>query len=478
MLVHGPSIRASGCVGLGVLAVIGCSGDAAPSSSPLGQSSAALAPSQEAQAWLADLRGRFVLTPPALPVAPTRLPSLSPQPRALLESSKVEGFEHLDGHLVAKLPAQVFRGITRPARVRLPERADGAFELTDEASGMRLSVTRVGAHAATVEEAEGWAVYRGGAGEGDVLHRVHAEGTEDYVHFAHKPAKEELRYRVDVSAVAGLRLVSKVLEFVNAKGDPRLRMKAPLAVDEKGQRHGLTIAVEGCAFSRDPASPWGKLVTAPGASQCEVVVSWEGSSYPLLVDPSWTASGSMTQFRNGHTSSTLPDGRVLVVGGVSSPQTSEVWDQGTFAVSGNTTQQRHDHTANTLPDGRILVVGGGFSSQTSEVWSNGVFAASVAPMNARQHHTASSLPDERVLIVGGDTKTSEARGPRAGGSPSWSASASLSPGADAGAEVRRYLPAFILRGIPQGAVLGRLFAVPPPEVTRYPAFFAQVARGA
>jgi hypothetical protein len=52
----------------------------------------------------------------------------------------------------------------------------------------------------------------------DVLHRVHPEGTEDYVVFEERPATEEIVYDVDVAHVAGLRLVSDTVEFLDKGG--------------------------------------------------------------------------------------------------------------------------------------------------------------------------------------------------------------------------------------------------------------------
>jgi len=79
-----------------------------------------------------------------------------------------------------------------------------------------------------------------------LIHRPKHVGTEDYIVFNRKPDAEQLVYHVDVSAVAGLRLVANVLEFLDADGAPRLRMSPPFVVDNKGVEHeAIThIAVE------------------------------------------------------------------------------------------------------------------------------------------------------------------------------------------------------------------------------------------
>ena len=43
----------------------------------------------------------------------------------------------------------------------------------------------------------------------------------------------------------------------------------------------------------------------------------EGLSYPVMIDPSWTTTGSMSTERSHHTATLLPNGKVLVTGGSS-----------------------------------------------------------------------------------------------------------------------------------------------------------------
>lgn len=402
----------------GLVVAAGCIGSPEAGSPPAAPTARE---SMAAKAWLAGLRERFVLpTPEPAPASGTaaaagsELDREDEQGSALLRPSLVERFDRSEGWLLPRLPEHVLRGVVRPATVRLPARVSGAFEVRDDKSGMRLSVTRQGATEAEAEEAAGWAVYRGGVRGGDVLHLVHAEGTEDFVHFASKPERDELRYWVDVSAVAGLRLVSNVLEFLDAGGDPRLRMTAPLLLDAAGEKHALRIVVDGCAYDESPAPPWGRPVVVPGATRCAVVVRWPlGVLYPLVVDPEFTSTGSLVAGRMRHTASALKDGRVLVVGGLGVNSTgcqagckmAEVWQNGSFAAAGELFDGRASHTASVLSDGRVLIVGGIYPSgsvkNTAEIWQNGVFSAAGFLASGRFGHTASVLAPDRVLVVGG-----------------------------------------------------------------------------
>jgi hypothetical protein len=145
----------------------------------------------------------------------------------------------------------------------------------------------------------------------------------------------------------------------------------------------------------------------------------------------FSAAGTMTALRKGGLSATtLPDGRVLVIGAIECSYfvktlprcqeadrgSSEIWDPTTNAFSRGPKVHidRDWHTATLLPDGRVLVVGGtGLASDTpesAEVWdpTSGGFAEVDEPLEYRaDSHTATLMPDGRVLIVGGETMSLE-----------------------------------------------------------------------
>ena len=197
------------------------------------------------------------------------------------------------------------RGVVRTAKVELPRAATGSVRVEDDTSQLSVRFTLRDATDAPLAVADGMALYSRAFSGADVVHRVHAEGTEDFVVFEERPAREELVYEVDVSSVAGLRLVENTLEFLDDAGSPRLRVAPPYVVDAVGERHTAKLAVEGCAYDTSPPAPWGRPVTSPGAACCTVRVAWDGASYPALVDPAWTATGSMAQIRYEHAACTL-----------------------------------------------------------------------------------------------------------------------------------------------------------------------------
>src|SRR5262249_8738968 len=159
---------------------------------------------------------------------------------------------------------------------------------------------------------------------------------EDAIVFPAKPPREATRYAIDVSEVVGLRLVSNVLEFLDAQGAPRLRVRAPFVIDAKGTKRAATLSLHGCMVDTDPRGPWERPLTAPGATSCDVEVSWEGLGvlYPATVDPAWTLTASLVEYRWYPQAAVLPSKRVLIVGGNFSGSTTEIYDPktGTCAV--------------------------------------------------------------------------------------------------------------------------------------------------
>lgn len=164
---------------------------------------------------------------------------------------------------------------------------------------------------------------------------------------------------------------------------------------------------------------------------------------PEIYDPATgtfsATSGNTIMPHAMHTATLLQDGRVLIAGGITAPETgsaspapdgessgvttaaAELFDPatGSFGATGSMTTPRIWATATLLADGRILLVGGLASANlsaspdlgaaadatpmTAELYdpASGTFSATGAPATGRIWHTANLLADGHVLIAGG-----------------------------------------------------------------------------
>jgi N-acetylneuraminic acid mutarotase len=138
-----------------------------------------------------------------------------------------------------------------------------------------------------------------------------------------------------------------------------------------------------------------------------------------IVANSWSPAASLLNARVAHTATLLPNGKVLVAGGVvadgqsSFPATAsaEVYDPAadTWSQAANLLTARQFHTATLLPNGKVLVAGGMSPPTYSMPMTNAEIYDPVAntwtaaaPMtSARIYHTATLLSNGKVLIVGG-----------------------------------------------------------------------------
>jgi len=128
-------------------------------------------------------------------------------------------------------------------------------------------------------------------------------------------------------------------------------------------------------------------------------------------DGSVTALPSMYFERLYHTATALNDGRLLVVGGISTgaAATSQIYDPSSGWLRIQILHEpRGRHTATLLPDGSVLVAGGcnadtDTATATTESLNPGVPYWNVGPSmsTARCGHTATLLSNGKILVTGG-----------------------------------------------------------------------------
>jgi N-acetylneuraminic acid mutarotase len=130
-----------------------------------------------------------------------------------------------------------------------------------------------------------------------------------------------------------------------------------------------------------------------------------GTSVPTLA-----LAQSLATKRNGHTATLLPNGMVLIAGGLNEAgvvPNAELYDPltNTWSPAGNMVVPRYGHTATLLPNGKVLVTGGAASSDlaSAEIYdpASNTWGSVQSMTTARERQTATLLPSGKVLIAGG-----------------------------------------------------------------------------
>ncbi len=149
---------------------------------------------------------------------------------------------------------------------------------------------------------------------------------------------------------------------------------------------------------------------------------WSFTTGEPLAD-TWTEMTAAADWstRDGHTSVTLPDGSIVVMGGtgIDNEKLNDVWrstNQGAIwalMTAAAAWSARSAHTSVALPDGSIVLMGGyDGSSREDDVWrstdqgATWVEMTDDAPWAARNAHTSVALPDGSIVLMAGYTGSS------------------------------------------------------------------------
>ena len=166
--------------------------------------------------------------------------------------------------------------------------------------------------------------------------------------------------------------------------------------------------------------PNGKVLFAGGTELNNEAGTWVTFASTELYDPiseTFTATGSMTAARSGHTATLLPSGKVLIASGYDDVNSygvsasAELYDPsaGTSTATGSMAVAAVEQAATLLPSGKVLITGGNDGSRNYSPFASaelydpaaGTFTATSNMSVARAYHTAALLPSGKVLIAGG-----------------------------------------------------------------------------
>src|SRR5262249_24071898 len=220
-----------------------------------------------------------------------------------------------------------------------------------ESEGIRVAVRALGGTDAAARIDNGQVIYRQAYPETDSVHAVGSGRSEEFLFLQSECAPREFAYEIsELSAGTHVELVQGEVFFTN-KGGHGVKIEAPWLVEANGARRTDAVHWELDQTQRGSGPRRLRLVVAAGLR------------YPAMIDPSWTATGSMGTARAQHTATLLPNGEVLVAGGfdgTSFVSSAELYDPaaGTWTATGSMGTARESHTATLLPNGKVLVAGG------------------------------------------------------------------------------------------------------------------------
>jgi hypothetical protein len=159
----------------------------------------------------------------------------------------------------------------------------------------------------------------------------------------------------------------------------------------------------------------GQVLAAGGFNNCDDDFCSDAATADLYnpATGTWTQTGSMQGAREQHSATLLPDGDVLVAGGLNEGgfccsqfeyATAELYNPatGTWTPTASMAAKHAGQTAILLPGGWVLVAGGGTSVAEIYEPGTGIWVSPGAMSTARTHQTATLLPNGRVLVAGGN----------------------------------------------------------------------------
>lgn len=257
------------------------------------------------------------------------------------------------------------------------------------------------------EVLNGVVIYRAALAGGDLLYKFTPTHQDEYIYFEHPP--EKLVRRVEIErgpAIAELRQTRKTVEIIDVNGAARLRVGAPYARAADGTTRRGTIRVDGDALILE--------------------IDLRGLAAPVLVDPDWSTTGTMTVGHWANAAWLLPGGDALVAGGcalagcptsVARPfcgtvlADTEVWDHGTgtWRAGPPLSTARYDFAQVELGSGNALLMGGCTTSEcgsaTDVVERYDAATAAFMPLpplsSARGHVVGALLTGGDALAIGG-----------------------------------------------------------------------------
>ncbi len=288
--------------------------------------------------------------------------------------------------------------------VEVPTRADGAVRLSYRAlPEFWIELVPEGVDGVSGEVVDAAVVFPEATRATDLVHVARPAAIEELRVLRRPEAARTLRWSLRKGPGVGSVRVDEDGAIVakHVGGSAQFVAPRPFAIDDDAKRVPLTVSVDDRA----------------DVAILQITVDAAHARFPVVVDPQWATTASMSVPRIMHQATLLPDGRVLVTGGttyVTQPafSSTEIYDEtkGTFTAGPNMSVPRIGHTATMMLDGKVMIAGGyrndpayGTYLSSVEIYdpATNTFTAGPSLPAVRGQHGAALTKSGHVALVGG-----------------------------------------------------------------------------
>ncbi|WPB76905.1 Ig-like domain-containing protein [Archangium violaceum] len=302
--------------------------------------------------------------------------------------------------------------------VRMPSSLSGEMVLTTR--GLTFTVRQTGSGDAALRSSRGAAFYGDGhfwmapGGSAAESGEWKTPRVEELLVLPEGGGAHRTLYELTLPPeVTAVRDVGDYLELVDGHGVPVLRLHYSVARDAAGLNRQGRVRLRGAVAEASPVASAPVRYAVGGTLSVEMTVDLEGLEGPVVVDPGFSSTGSLSAFRYNAGISLLPSGKVLAAGGGSggSSASCEVYDpvSGTWSGTGSMAAARNNPVTLLLPTGKVLVTGGDstVSTSTAELYDpeTGTWSTTGALPGPRRMHSLTLLRNGKVLMAGGYNST-------------------------------------------------------------------------
>ena len=229
--------------------------------------------------------------------------------------------------------------------VTLPVMSDGVTRI--DSGPVTLQIRALGARKVEGQVDDGVLVYSGAYPHADTLMVAERQRAEEFILLRDERAPRSFEYDLAVTRGGGrVRQMEDTIEVLDAEDNAWLRLAPAYLVDSSGVRKQVRVRLTR-----------GKL---------EVAVPPGALNYPVLLDPGWITTGTMTKNRYWHSATLMNTGKVLVtcVGlpgllGAGSSTSAELFNPATrtWTAAASLPAKQALSVAVLLPSGKVLVYG-------------------------------------------------------------------------------------------------------------------------